>query len=189
MSWVTFDKEKRLRAQGVLDDATSAIFKWAYGPIEKGVESRVIYVAAVSLLRSVGHVLHKVDCRSFPEIRLEVDQRFRRWKRGEGKDLIFTEFIEKERNLVLKEYSPNWDPRNEVELKFRPIPIGKQRSDKSRLLTEAIASRLEGRSIRAILMPEGPFAGWGFDELLHEAAGWWSRELTEIEKHLEDQIQ
>lgn len=185
MSWMNFNEQRPLQAQVVLDDAASAIFKWMYGPIEEGAESRVIYAASVTLLRSVGHVLHKVDCKRHPEISDEVAIRFKRWKRGELKDQIFTEFIEKERNLILKEYAPNWNPDNEVKCKFRMPYLASGRSEKSKQLSEAIHARLADKTFSAIVMPDGPFAGMGFDELLTKAMRWWGRELSEIESHLE----
>ncbi|KXF90640.1 hypothetical protein [Phaeobacter inhibens] len=187
MSWMNFEEEeRRLQAQVVLDDAVSASFKWMYGPIEQGAESRVIYVAAVALLRSVGHVLHKVDCKRHPEISDEVAARFQRWKKGEQGDLIFSEFIEKERNLILKEYAPNWRPENEVEFEFRMVDLPSSRSEQSRRLSEAMASKMESKSFRAIVMPDGPFAGWGFDELLTKSMRWWAKELSEIADLLEE---
>ncbi|WP_171167305.1 hypothetical protein [Ruegeria sp. HKCCA0370] len=187
MTWVTFGEgTRRLKSQEALDDASSAIYKWAYGPIQPGGESRVMYISAVTLLRVFGHVLHKVDCNKFPEIGAEVERRFQRWKKGEGRDLIFAEFIEKERNLILKEYAPNWSPDNEVELKWRTLPAGPYASEESKQFSAALFKGLEGRTMKAILMPTGPFAGWSFDELLSEAASWWMQQLFEIELLLED---
>ena len=152
-----FDEPKVLKAEYVLDDAMSAIWKWSHGPIGKGVESRVIYAAAISLLRVVGHVLQKVDCKEHPEISDAVKQRFTRWKKGDGRDRIFTCFIETERNLLLKEYAPNWNPSNQVELNFVPHVFdgAHQPSQDSKKLQGKLSKNLEGKTISAILMPYG----------------------------------
>lgn len=187
--WMEFDESKILKAEYVLDNAMSAIWKWSHGPIGKGAESRVIYAAAISLSRAVGHVLHKVDCQEHPEISDDVKHRFARWKKGDGRDRIFPHFIETERNLLLKEYAPNWNPSNQVELKFVPhVFDGANRPyPDSKKLQSKLSKNLEGKPISAILMPDGVFAGYSFDELLVKAATWWGNELREIKKGLRTQ--
>lgn len=180
MNWIDIETGHPLHASVVLDYAMSAILKWSWGPIEKGVESRVVYIASVTLLRTVGHVLHKVDCNRYPEIRETVENKYRVWKRGEGKDQIFAEFIEKERNLILKEYAPRWNPKNEVKLTWKVRPPRTGQSEKSSRLQQALAKNLEKSPIRAVFMESGPYAGYDFGELLQKAARWWGRELSEI---------
>lgn len=184
--WMEFDEPKVLKAEYVLDDAMSAIWKWSHGPIEKGVESRIIYAAAISLLRAVGHVSHKVDCKEHPEFSVVVKHRFTRWKMGDGRGRISPHFIETERNLLLKEYAPNWNPSNQVELNFMPHVFdgAHQPSQDSKKLQGKLSKNLEGKTISTILMPDGIFAGYSFDELLVKAATWWGNELREIKKGL-----
>lgn len=185
MNWVDLETEHALHASVVLDDAMSAILKWSWGPIEKGVESRVIYVASVTLLRTVGHVLHKVDCDRHPEIKQEVERKYRDWKRGLGKDRIFTDFIEKERNLILKEYAPSWRRENEVDLTWRVRAAQDNQSEMSSKLQAAMAKSLEQRPLKAVFMETGPYAGYDFGELLEKAARWWGCQLTEITSMVE----
>lgn len=180
MNWINFETDHPLHASVVLDDAMATILKWSWGPIENGVESRVVYVASVALLRTVGHVLHKVDCNRHPEIRETVENKYRVWKRGEGKDQIFSEFIEKERNLILKEYAPRWNPANKVELTWKVRPPRTGQSKESNKLQEKLAKNLEKSPIRAVFMESGPYAGYDFGELLQKAARWWGNELFEI---------
>ncbi len=189
MARIDAKRENRLlKAFEVLDDATFAITKWAWGPVEEGAESRILYSAATSLLRAVGHVRHKVDCKNFPEISADVSKRYKRWKLGENDDQIFTGFIELERNLILKEYSPSWTPKNEKPVYFKSLGSKEiedclNSPDGFEVAFESAARKQRAvLAFNAIQMPDGPFAGYFFDELLFEAAKWWHCELSEIER-------
>ena len=57
------------------------------------------YSAIVWMLRAVGHVLYKVDCDT-PSQRAKLDDKWKIWKR----EPIFSNFIEPNRNDLLKEY-------------------------------------------------------------------------------------
>jgi hypothetical protein len=74
---------------------------------------RIHWAAAVALVRAVGHVLAKVDGQN-PAIRREADRLYKMWKGASAAHLIFREFIEKERNNLLKEYQVNIDPSDEI---------------------------------------------------------------------------
>src|SRR5690349_17857149 len=65
---------------------------------------RAEFIVAITTLRAVGHVLHKVDCKRYPEIAQHVQVRFQRWKLGKGDDELFVHFIEDARNMLLKTY-------------------------------------------------------------------------------------
>ena len=183
MDWIDFRKENVLKASDVLDDAFSAIWRWSFGPIGQGIESRIVYIAAVSMLRAVGHVLKKVDCETYPEIKDEVNHRYLRWKKGNGRDVIFPHFIEKERNLILKEYAPTWNEENRVDLYFSATDSSIFSHDVVMSpLQQRVDSELVGKKIEAVIVPSGPLAGYEFGELLDKSARWWGNELTEIER-------
>jgi hypothetical protein len=57
------------------------------------------YIAIAWMLRAVGHVLYKVDCDT-PSQRAKLDDKWKIWKR----EPIFSNFIEPNRNDLLKEY-------------------------------------------------------------------------------------
>ena len=79
---------------------------------------RIQWVAAVALIRAVGHVLDKVDGQN-PKIKKWATSAFDRWKLGEGEDAIFTEFVEQERNTVLKEFQFRADLNEAVQVVVR----------------------------------------------------------------------
>src|SRR5262245_54359762 len=90
------------RARVVLEDCRAQLAALDYGL--PGPEWRRAWVATVALLRAVGHVLEKVDGKSSPGMARAVKAEFARLKRERGENKIFWDFIERERNNVLKEY-------------------------------------------------------------------------------------
>lgn len=126
----------------------------------------VLWAGAMSLLRTVGHVLHKVDGED-AKVRLAVDAAWSRWKHDRENNAIFWEFIEKERNNILKSYEfsvlelaevsfvvPGCDmPVTVDENLFRPIMEGFGKGEDAR-------------------------------DIYGEALKWWDTELTRIEKEL-----
>jgi hypothetical protein len=67
-----------------------------------GARWRVIWTAAISLLRSVGHTLDKVDRGNGPELSAAIDDAWAVWGSQREEHAIFW-FIDDARNLVLKE--------------------------------------------------------------------------------------
>ena len=63
---------------------------------------RVGWVGALALLRAVGHVLRNVDGRT-PRAQAAINAAYDSWK-AKPEHLVFREFIERERNNILKEY-------------------------------------------------------------------------------------
>lgn len=91
-----------LRARLVLEDAYEAARRLSER-LDKGEPWQIEWVATVALLRAVGHVLHKVDARRSADSREAVAAAYARWK-TEPEHAIFRDFIENERNNVLKRY-------------------------------------------------------------------------------------
>ena len=136
---------------------------------------RVHWAAAVALLRAVGHVLDKVDGGD-PLTKRLASQAFKRWKGAAPEHEIFREFIEPERNSVLKEYRFRHHPLDEVQM-----AVG-----------YTLRNPVTGETIKAgDVLPLGdniyrPFLdGWreGDDarDILSEAIGWWEAELSALE--------
>ncbi|HEU4921824.1 MAG TPA: hypothetical protein VFT23_01975 [Burkholderiales bacterium] len=65
---------------------------------------RVLWVAGVALARAVGHVLQKVDGERDAEVKKAVSTAYFSWKSDRAANAIFWDFIEEERNQVLKQY-------------------------------------------------------------------------------------
>lgn len=90
---------------------------------------------------------------------------------------IFREFIERERNTLLKEYEFNIHPLEDVgivmTMKGQPIDGGE--------LVEIGQDFKIGENIYRPLM-DGPWAGDDARDVLQEAIDWWERELDLIDK-------
>ncbi|QPC86387.1 hypothetical protein GA830_06270 [Mesorhizobium sp. NBSH29] len=126
---------------------------------------RIMWVGAVSLLRAVGHVLDKVDAVE-PTLRASSSNAFKHWKDASKGHVIFTEFIEKSRNLVLKEYEFQVDQRDEIPL---VVVDG----------ADASNFNLSENLFRPLL--DGYGAGEDGRDVYAAAIDWWEEQLTLIE--------
>ena len=133
------------------------------------IEWRLYWVLAVVLLRAVGHVLEKVDGDENSEVRKVANELYRAWKDGDANS-IFRDFIEDERNNILKEYL--------FSMSEGPIPIVAhlQRNDgfdtaRQFLIEENLYRPMQG----------GQFEGEDGRTLLDEAIAWWHKQLDHID--------
>lgn len=152
-------------AREVLDDCRLAL-----AMLEEEVDLarwRVHWAAAVALLRAVGHVLDKVDGED-PSIKRCAQAAFKRWKGPAPEHDIFREFIEPERNTVLKEHRFRHHPLDEVAL-ATDLDLG----------GAAQVFPLGENLYRPFL--EGWRAGEDARDVLSEAIDWWEAELNAID--------
>jgi len=133
------------------------------------IEWRLYWVLAVVLLRAVGHVLDKVDGHNDPIVKRVAGELHKSWRSGE-ENAIFRDFIERERNSILKEYSS--------EITEGPVPIiaQLQRNDGFDVIRHFL---IEENLYRP--MESGAFAGEDGRTLLDEAIAWWVLQLGEID--------
>jgi hypothetical protein len=130
---------------------------------------RVHWVACLALLRAVGHVLDKADGA---EHRSVVKTKWDEWKADKNANAIFWNFIEAERNNLLKEYKFGVEPE--------PTYIVTEEGD--RIVTE------KGDPI----VTEDDFfrlSHVGFEnqegrDVIAEAIEWWRKQLDEIEAQI-----
>jgi hypothetical protein len=124
-------------------------------------------VAAVTLLRTVGYVLDKVDSLSDPLLKQIIDKE---WEKP--KPTIFGKFIEAERNNIIHEY------------KFMAgqgvtICPGIIHAD---LKTGHQTSGPSLPTLYHYTINEGPYKGRDQRELIQEAIDWWEEYLDRIDK-------
>jgi len=62
------------------------------------------WVFGVTMLRTTGHVLAKIDGSTTSKHRAVVDERWNDWRLRPSHHWVFHEFIEKERNSILKAF-------------------------------------------------------------------------------------
>src|SRR3990172_5905920 len=90
------------RAREVLADCELALADFeAAGPTPYW---RTRWTGLVSLLRCVGHVLHKVDAVQSTNLKKAVADAWDDLKKTKPEPRIYWEFIEEERNNILKAY-------------------------------------------------------------------------------------
>jgi hypothetical protein len=68
-------------------------------------EWRLNWFAGVALLRTIGHVLYKVDAKRSDGHRTVIRSMWKSWHDDRRQHWIFFDFIERERNNILKEFS------------------------------------------------------------------------------------
>lgn len=139
------------------------------------VRWRVHWAAAVALLRAVGHVLDKVDGED-PLTKRLASQAFKRWKGSAPEHRIFREFIEPERNSVLKEYRFRHHPLNEVQM---AVGYTLQNSATGETMQLGDVLPLGDNIYRPFL--EGWREGDDARDVLSEAIGWWEAELNVLD--------
>ncbi len=137
---------------------------------------RIHWAAAVALIRAVGHVLDKVDGTD-ERIRKASRTAFASWKSDAEEHEIFREFIDKERNNLLKEYQINIHPLEEVSfvLETTLLPVGGGVPVKT-----AEVYGIGENIYRPML--EGPWEGNDARDVLTEAIEWWSMQLDAVDK-------
>jgi hypothetical protein len=139
---------------------------------------RIHWVAAVALIRAVGHVLDKVDGNA-PAVKAAARSAYKRWTSTAPEDEIFREFIERERNTILKEYEFNLHPNQEVEV---VVPVNLRRVADSEIIRGGAVFPLSENVYRPLL--EGFRQGDDARDVLSDAIEWWDGELAAIEDAL-----
>jgi hypothetical protein len=133
------------------------------------IEWRLYWVLAVVLLRAVGHVLDKVDGANSAAVRTTAKKLHQTWKVAD-EHAIFRDFIERERNSILKEYAS--------EVTEGPIPVMAylQSHDGFDVVRQFL---IEENLYRP--MGSGAFEGEDGRTLLDDAIEWWAKQLDEID--------
>ena len=129
---------------------------------------RVFWVAACALLRTVGHVLIKVDAEEDDDTARAIDRAWKRWNDERDANNIFWDFIEEERNIVVKEYKSRYG-EGMTGILFENPSSGE-------VMVESLAEEIYKP------MLYGPFASCDCRELVREGIEWWQRELDIIER-------
>ena len=169
-------QNSNLRARQVLNDCRWAI--GAYSEVTSGEPLRVNWVSVITLLRAVGHVLRKVDAAHDPSVSHAAAEVWDEWNRTRPEPKIFWEFIESERNSVVKQYEFGF----ERTISSTP-PRGKAgfRMKADLLSVEGGPLPLQDLPNLASQIKDGPFIGRSELEVAWEALQWWDHVLDGIE--------
>ena len=127
---------------------------------------RVLWVGALALLRAVGHVLWKVDGQ-IPHAREAIKAAYESWKGKQPEHIVFRDFIERERNRILKT-----NQMNVVDSAKVAVVVGD--SDAG-----YVTGILDENLVRPVEM--GFRVGEDARDVYREAIAWWDEELTRLE--------
>jgi len=166
----TTDAKLTLRAWNVLMDFHVALNDWAEREYSDDRRWWIGYLSCVSLLRTIGYVLHNVDGRRSEFAGKVVREHYARWNRDE-EHRIFPLFIEQQRNLVLKEYQFDADPLQAVSVPLMSL-------DRELQPLESMGA------VNMVLFADGPLEGYHVDQLMWDVYEWWVKQLGSIEQDL-----
>ena len=158
--------QERLRAYLPLADAVTAWQKLGHCDPRRSADWRVYYFATLALLRAVGHVLHKVDAKTWPSASGQINEAYARWNLGKGEDALFPHFIDSERNLLVKEYRRGCEPEEAIDCPVLMVD-GRKRPDIT--------------SMPVVFFEGGHFDGEPVESLIARSVEWWILELEKIE--------
>lgn len=138
---------------------------------------RIHWAGAVALIRAVGHVLKYANGKTDKNVLKLSDEAHMQWKGNTIQHEIFREFINGERNNILKEYQFNLHPDEEVLVVIRytlvphkggkpvdvddVVPIGEN------IYRPLLDSYREGDDAR---------------DVYSDAISWWEEQLSAIER-------
>jgi hypothetical protein len=145
-----FARSDATAARRVLRDCHIAVQR--YASVSGSADKRIAWVTVVTLLRTVGHVLKKVDGARSLFLRAAIDEHWDKILLGGIEHEIYHDFIERERNNILKEYRIG-------ESIVKPIKDDTAHED-----SMVVGSRL---------LPT--------EKVLHEALCWWESVLCRVE--------
>ena len=139
---------------------------------------RVLWAEAMALVRAVGHALRKVDGGD-ARLRPLIDAAWDNWKADRSKNSVFWEFIQKERNNILKKY------RFGV-LDSAVVGLGLVKTDGGQESGLATAHRTPVAPRENLFRPLEEGFGMGEDarDVYRDALQWWDAELASIEAGL-----
>lgn len=143
-----------------------------------GIAWEVKFSAALALLRSVGHVLKKTDSPTSSALKNEIDRWWKEIMANKSKHPIFWEFVEQERNLILKENQVRAGQSAMIFLQgvsATGIAAGQEPPP-------APTQTNTPKAIYSYHMNEGPFIGRDPRDLIEDAIRWWHEQIINIEK-------
>ena len=158
-----------LHARFVWEDAQKSIDMMEVSEDRQVV--RIMYAASITLLRTIGDVLDKVDKPALPkQAQAVISKQWEIIKCGRsGKRSIFWDFIKCQRDGIVHQYSV--DPEL---LDSHVILVAS--NDSGEFLAEE-----EVFCVDQFLLNDGPFSGEDARDLSREALVWWDQQLKEIE--------
>lgn len=165
-------------ARKVLNDCKLALGELTRS-IDKGSKdlARIRWFTCIAMLRAVGHVLHKKDQKNLEASQKKVAKDlFIKWRA----EPIFSEFIEQERNLILKQYESSID-EVEREEEFYIVT-----EDGYRITTEDGDAIVGSDLVKNIEKVAGFAAGATSPQVISHAIEWWENALDDFDNKIKN---
>jgi hypothetical protein len=166
-----------IKAREVLRDCGSLLAELTEEPPDE--LWRLRWAGLVALLRAVGHVLDKIDGPSTPETRQVITSAWEKLRTGKPEPRIFWDFIEAERNNVLKAYA--FGPRINITVRPGPAWIN--------LATGESGGSPGGPTTFDYFMRSGAFEGQDPRQLCRDAIDFWRDYLDTIDRDIAERQQ
>ncbi len=158
------------RARKVLADCESALIDFAASANTQFQRSR--WLAVITLLRTVGHVLVKVDRKhASREVQRLIDAKWKLLNDTHASPHIFHDFIDAERDYAVKEYEIGAAVNIEITPGTGSLTLGPG---------EAGGSPAADTTVKFV-MRRGPFQGRDPRDLCREAIRFWRDYLESID--------
>ena len=159
----------------VLQDAKFAIA--AHTNTLQSENFRISWIAIVTLLRAIGHVLEKVDADASPAMRVAVNKKWKQLQQSKPSPEIFWGFIEEERNRFLK----NYEHGIVRELVTKGPVINGVRTSIHINVGDGRGGEIgPGKELSSVIS-SGPFAGQSERKVAWQAYDWWESYLDEVD--------
>jgi hypothetical protein len=168
--------EKAAAAREVLSRCSYLLKELREAPT--GVAWEAKYSGALALLRSVGHVLDKTDSSFSTALKTAISQWWKELKSRKSADAIFWQFVDQDRNLILKESKLRAGQSVSVFVQgvsAVALAAGQERP-------ASVPQAAVPKANFAYQMNAGPFVGDDPRDLIEEAIRWWNDQLDQIEK-------
>ena len=165
-----------LKAREVLADASVALEDFEASATTPYWRTR--WVALITILRAVGHILDKVDGESDGCLRVAIDTEFAKLKSTRPEPKIYWQFIDAERNTVLKEMLLG----AHLNITVRPGAAWWNAT------TDESGGDPGGPTTYDHFMRGGSYDGRDPRELSREAIQFWQCYLDEVERRAADSL-
>lgn len=154
-----------MKAEELLDDG-----KIAFAMLEDAEDEahfRILWIACVTILRSIGHVLDKVDAKD-PAYTSLIKMWWKSINQAKEENRIFFEFIERERNFAIKEYRLDYADGSQFGLGFED--------------SDGKITMFDEVSLENLYMPmtDGPYEGEDCRDIVRSAIEWWDKQIELI---------
>jgi hypothetical protein len=162
-------------ARRVLEDCKIALTELEADPT--GATWRLRWAGTLTHLRAVGHVLDKVDGKTDPKAKQIINARYKEWKDPDRTEhAIFRDFIERERNNVIKEY--DFGSGQGVIFEGGDPPAIQRQPDGT---FKEIHPGGVGKMTSVYKMNTDPFKGEDPRDIVRRAIEWWQKQLDDID--------